>query len=33
VAELTDMVESLCLGPSTGNIVDAAGVRKIPSSA
>jgi cyanophycin synthetase len=33
VAKLTDMVESLCLGPSTGNIVDAAGVRKIPSSA
>ncbi|TFW19797.1 cyanophycin synthetase [Duganella callida] len=30
VARLTDMVESLCLGPSTGNIVDAAGVRKIP---
>ncbi len=30
VATLTDMVESLCLGPSTGNIVDAAGVRKIP---
>jgi cyanophycin synthetase len=30
VASLTDMVESLCLGPSTGNIVDAAGVRKIP---
>jgi cyanophycin synthetase len=30
VAQLTDMVESLCLGPSTGNIVDAAGVRKIP---
>jgi cyanophycin synthetase len=30
VAELTDMVERLCLGPSTGNIVDAAGVRKIP---
>ena len=30
VANLTDMVESLCLGPSTGNIVDAAGVRKIP---
>ncbi|MYM27035.1 cyanophycin synthetase [Duganella sp. CY15W] len=30
VAKLTDMVESLCLGPSTGNIVDAAGVRKIP---
>ena len=31
VAELTDMVESLCLGPSTGNIVDAATERKIPS--
>ncbi|MES2261660.1 MAG: cyanophycin synthetase [Pseudomonadota bacterium] len=31
VAELTDMVESLCLGPSTGNIVDAATDRKIPS--
>jgi cyanophycin synthetase len=31
VAELTDMVESLCLGPSTANIVDAATVRKIPS--
>jgi cyanophycin synthetase len=30
VAELTDMVESLCLGPSTANIVDAATVRKIP---
>jgi cyanophycin synthetase len=30
VEKLTDMVESLCLGPSTGNIVDAAGVRKIP---
>ncbi|NYE58999.1 cyanophycin synthetase [Duganella sp. 1224] len=30
VARLTDLVESLCLGPSTGNIVDAAGVRKIP---
>jgi cyanophycin synthetase len=30
VASLTDLVESLCLGPSTGNIVDAAGVRKIP---
>ncbi|WP_343732414.1 cyanophycin synthetase [Duganella sp.] len=30
VTRLTDMVESLCLGPSTGNIVDAAGVRKIP---
>jgi cyanophycin synthetase len=31
VAELTDMVESLCLGPSTANIVDAATDRKIPS--
>ena len=31
VAELTDMVESLCLGPSTANIVDAATERKIPS--
>jgi cyanophycin synthetase len=31
VASLTDMVESLCLGPSTGNIVDAATERKIPS--
>ncbi|MYM85715.1 cyanophycin synthetase [Rugamonas sp. FT82W] len=31
VAELTDLVESLCLGPSTANIVDAATVRKIPS--
>ncbi|MBY0558163.1 MAG: cyanophycin synthetase [Burkholderiaceae bacterium] len=30
VEKLTDMVERLCLGPSTGNIVDAAGVRKIP---
>jgi cyanophycin synthetase len=30
VTRLTDMVESLCLGPSTANIVDAAGVRKIP---
>ncbi|WEF34611.1 cyanophycin synthetase [Pseudoduganella chitinolytica] len=30
VAELTDMVESLCLGPSTNNIVDAATDRKIP---
>jgi cyanophycin synthetase len=30
VVELTDMVESLCLGPSTANIVDAAGVRQIP---
>jgi len=31
VAELTDLVESLCLGPSTANIVDAATVRKIPA--
>ena len=31
VARLTDMVESLCLGPSTANIVDAATDRKIPS--
>ncbi|MCU6499329.1 cyanophycin synthetase [Rugamonas sp. A1-17] len=31
VAGLTDLVESLCLGPSTANIVDAATVRKIPS--
>src|SRR5450830_1593920 len=31
VAELTDLVESVCLGPSTANIVDAATVRKIPS--
>jgi cyanophycin synthetase len=30
VAELTDMVESLCLGPSTNNIVDAATDRGIP---
>jgi len=30
VAKLTDMVESLCLGPSTSNIVDAATDRKIP---
>ncbi|GGC15391.1 cyanophycin synthetase [Pseudoduganella buxea] len=30
VAELTDMVESLCLGPSTNNIVDAATERRIP---
>lgn len=30
VAELTDMVERLCLGPSTNNIVDAAIERKIP---
>ncbi|MBY0241347.1 MAG: cyanophycin synthetase [Burkholderiaceae bacterium] len=31
VAKLTDMVESLCLGPSTSNIVDAATDRRIPS--
>ena len=31
VASLTDLVESLCLGPSTANIVDAATDRKIPS--
>jgi cyanophycin synthetase len=30
VAELTDMVDSLCLGPSTGHIVDAATARRIP---
>jgi cyanophycin synthetase len=30
VAKLTEMVESLCLGPSTSNIVDAATDRKIP---
>jgi cyanophycin synthetase len=30
VAKLTGMVESLCLGPSTSNIVDAATDRKIP---
>jgi cyanophycin synthetase len=30
VAELTDMVERLCLGPSTNNIVDAAIDCKIP---
>lgn len=30
VARLTEMVESLCLGPSTANIVDAATDRKIP---
>ena len=30
VAELTEMVESLCLGPSTNNIVDAATERGIP---
>ena len=31
VATLSDMVESLCLGPSTANIVDAATARGIPS--
>jgi cyanophycin synthetase len=31
VAKLTEMVERLCLGPSTGNIVDAATDRRIPS--
>jgi len=31
VTELTDMVDSLCLGPSTGSIVDAATERRIPS--
>jgi cyanophycin synthetase len=30
VAKLTSMVESLCLGPSTASIVDAATDRKIP---
>ena len=30
IAELTEMVDALCLGPSTGNIVDAAVDRKIP---
>ncbi|GGZ05288.1 cyanophycin synthetase [Pseudoduganella plicata] len=30
VTELTEMVESLCLGPSTNNIVDAATDRGIP---
>jgi cyanophycin synthetase len=30
IAELAEMVDSLCLGPSTGNIVDAAVDRKIP---
>jgi cyanophycin synthetase len=30
VAKLTSMVESLCLGPSTGSIVDAATDRRIP---
>ena len=31
VIDLTDLVESVCLGPSTANIVDAATVRKIPA--
>ncbi|RFP18274.1 MULTISPECIES: cyanophycin synthetase [unclassified Duganella] len=31
IIDLTDLVESVCLGPSTANIVDAATVRKIPS--
>lgn len=31
VAELTEMVDSLCLGPSTASIVDAASERRIPS--
>lgn len=31
VAKLRDMVDSLCLGPSTGCIVDAATDRRIPS--
>ncbi|MGZ3237821.1 MAG: cyanophycin synthetase [Burkholderiaceae bacterium] len=31
VAELRDMVDSLCLGPSTAHIVDAATERRIPS--
>ena len=31
VATLSDMVDSLCLGPSTANIVDAATERRIPS--
>ena len=30
VANLTDMVDALCLGPSTAHIVDAAGSRSIP---
>lgn len=32
IARLRDMVDSLCLGPSTANIVDAATDRNIPSS-
>ena len=31
VEELTDMVDDLCLGPSTAHIVDAATARRIPS--
>ena len=31
VASLTDMVDSLCLGPSTAHIVDAAAARQIPA--
>lgn len=31
ITELRDMVDSLCLGPSTSNIVDAATDRSIPS--
>jgi cyanophycin synthetase len=31
VAELRDMVDALCLGPSTACIVDAAGERRIPA--
>ena len=31
VEELTDMVDSLCLGPSTASIVDAADDRDIPA--
>ncbi|WP_295990196.1 cyanophycin synthetase [Rugamonas sp.] len=31
VESLTDLAESLCLGPSTANIVDAATERKIPA--
>lgn len=30
VSQLTDLVDSLCLGPSTAHIVDAAGSRAIP---
>ena len=30
IAELSDMVDSLCLGPSTAHIVDAATARRIP---